>query len=283
MSRLHAIWLLACLATVAGAAPPDVIFVGGNIYTLDPARPRAAAIAVSGGRIVAVGSDAVLLKLRGPKTRVIQFAGGTVLPGLIDAHGHLAGLGSLLTGRLDLVSTRSYEQLVAAVKAQVAGAAKGKWILGGRWDQANWGQKKLPTHDLLSSASADHPVWLTRVDGHSGLANKRAMALAGITRDTPDPAGGHIMRDAKGEATGVFVDNAMGLISRAIRGRGGKSLRTVLLAAQKRCLSRGLTGVHDAGISPFEVGVLKKLAASSSSGSTQCSGPTWLTSVRPSR
>lgn len=260
MARPHLLWLLLSVATTAAAGPPDAIFVDGNIYTLDPARPRAEAIAVAGGWIVDVGRSADLLKARGGQTAIIQLHGATVVPGLIDAHGHLAGLGSLLTGRLDLVGARSYRQLVARVKREAARLPKGRWILGGRWDQASWGEKKLPTHGPLSVASPDHPVWLTRVDGHSGLANRRAMRLAGITRDTPDPPGGHIVKDTRGEPTGVFVDNAMVLITRAIEGRAGRSVKAMLLAAQKRCLSVGLTGVHDAGLSPHEVRLLKQLA-----------------------
>ncbi len=262
MARLYLLGLLISLLPVAWAGPPDAIFIGGNIHTLDPQRPRAEAIAVAGGWIVDVGRTADVLSARGDETRVIQLDGATVVPGLIDAHAHLASLGSLLTGRLDLVRTRSYDQLVARVKRETARQGKGRWILGGRWDQANWGQQKLPIHDRLSAATPEHPVWLIRIDGHAGLANRRAMTLAGITGETPDPPGGHIVKDARGEPTGVFVDKAMGLIARAVRGRAGKGLATLMLAAQQRCLSVGLTGVHDAGLSPHEVWVLRQLADS---------------------
>ncbi len=253
---------------MAGAAnlfaqqpPPEVIYVDGNIYTLDPARPRAEALGVAGDRIVAVGSNAEVRKLVQPRTKICDLGGRTVLPGLIDAHCHVASLGSFGLGRIDLSEARSYKDLVAAVAARVKEAQPGEWIVGGRWDHENWPGRKLPTHHKLSEVSPNNPVWLTRVDGHAGLANAAAMKLAGITRDTPDPAGGEIIRDDGGDPTGIFVDNAEGLIARRVEA-GVTDTAALILKAQQMCLSVGLTGVHDAGVAPAEIAVYHELADS---------------------
>lgn len=243
--------LLALLLSLQDEA--DVLYVNGTIHTVT--RGRAEAMAVKGDRIVAVGRLDDLEKLRA--ARVVDLRGRCVTPGLIDAHGHVAGLGSLLTGRIDLRSTKSLEELVREVEAKAKKLKKGDWILGGRWDQANWNQKEFPTHEKLSAVTPDHPVLLSRVDGHAALANRRAMELAGVTRDTPNPSGGEILRDSKGEPTGIFVDNAIDLFDRVVV--GGRSVRDEILAAQDRCLSVGLTGVHDAGIGSHEVEVYRAL------------------------
>ncbi|TET31748.1 MAG: amidohydrolase [Planctomycetota bacterium] len=258
------IFVSGCTPTPADGDGPvsaaDTVFTNADIYTMDPERPRADALAVRDGKIIAVGGDTDILKFCGPNTGKVDLKGRVVVPGLIDSHAHLASLGSLVTGSLDLRQTRSYDKMLEAVKEAVAKAKKGDWITGGRWDQANWGQKKLPTHHRLSEVSPDNPVWLTRVDGHAGLANARAMELAGIDDSTPNPRGGEILRDSKGKATGIFVDNAKSLIIRAMPYSAGSSVEDYVLAAQKRCLAVGLTGVHDAGVSPAEIGLYKKLA-----------------------
>jgi hypothetical protein len=252
--------LAGCGAPSAVEPAADVIFRDGRIHTLDPARPTAEAIAVRGGRIVAVGSDSEVRPLAGPATKIVGLDGRTVVPGLIDAHGHLAGLGSLLTGRLDLAATKSFDEVVAAVKDRVAKAKPGEWILGGRWDQANWGQKEYPTHHRLSEAAPANPVWLTRVDGHMGLANRKAMELAGVTRATPDPPGGEVQRGPDGEPNGLFVDNAEDLVTAKIRG-GRVGFEEMVLAAQAACLKVGLTGVHDAGVGAGEIEAYRRLEA----------------------
>ena len=249
MVRLLVTAFLAGCASGPQASPPDAIYYNGIVHPGVGA--QAEAIAVRGDRIAAVGSNAAVKALAGPSTALVDLRGATVVPGLIDAHGHLAGLGSLLTGRLDLVQTRSFDQALAMVKDRVSKSKPGEWILGGRWDQANWGQKDYPTHERLSAVSPENPVWLTRVDGHMGLANRKAMELAGITRSTPNPAGGEILKSADGEPNGLFVDNAEDLIAARIRG-GRAGFAEMVLAAQDACLKVGLTGVHDAGVSPSE-------------------------------
>lgn len=244
-------------------APPiaDTVYVRGNIYTLDPARPRVESIAVRGSRVLFAGSAADLDQYTGPGTKVVDLGGKTVLPGLIDAHGHAAGLGSFGLGRLDFSRARSLDEVVATIADHLKQTKKGEWVLGGRWDHESWPSRQLPTHDDLSAVSPENPVWLRRVDGHAGLANGAAMRVAGVTRDTLSPPGGEVVKDARGEPTGVFVDNATTLIERHIRGAeaGGEAL---ILKAQEMLLVAGLTGVHDAGVSPAEIDVYKGLVES---------------------
>lgn len=226
--------------------PADLIVTDGTIYTVDERRPAAHAFAIRGGRFVAVGSVTEVMALRGPHTRVLDLYGATVVPGLADAHGHLLELGRSLS-EVDLVGAPSYDTVVARTAARAAHAPAGTWVLGHGWDQNRWAVKQFPTHEALSRAVPDHPVVLTRIDGHALLANARAMALAGITARTPDPAGGRIVRDAAGNPTGVFVDNAQGLIDRAIPAPTHAQLVQALDAAVQDVHRWGLVSVHDPG------------------------------------
>lgn len=259
--------LLSCLlpGVVVGGVyaqqpPPDVIYFNANIHTLQASRPRAEALALAGDRIVGVGSTDELLALRGPATRTVDLHGRTILPGLIDAHCHLASLGGYALDQLDLSGVRSFDEVVEMVAARVKEVDKGEWILGGRWDHERWPGRRLPTHERLSAVSPDNPVWLTRVDGHAGLANVAAMRLAGVDRDTASPRGGEIIKSASGELTGLFIDNADALITGRIP---GSSQRTadLLLKGQELCLAAGLTSVHDAGVTPAEIEVYRELEA----------------------
>lgn len=239
---------------------PDVVYVNGNIYTMDFDRPRAEAIAVAGDRIVTVGSNAEIRRCARAETVVRDLAGRTVLPGLIDAHCHVASLGSFGLGRVDLRDAQSFDDVVATIAERVQEAEPGEWIVGGRWDHESWPDRMVPTHQRLSKVSPDNPVWLTRVDGHAGLANAAAMRLAGVTRDTVSPTGGEILRDEHGQPTGIFVDNAETLIESQLSAAADTA--TLVLKAQEMCLAVGLTGLHDAGVTPPEVGVYRRLVES---------------------
>src|SRR5262245_33856996 len=219
VSRISAIGTLAAsllvLATPLGAqgpaAPADLIVTHARIYTVDDSHPFVSALAVRGGRVAFVGSEREALLLRGPSTRVIDAAGQTVIPGMIDAHAHLFELGTFLHD-LDLTDTRSYETIVSRVAARVKDVPAGQWVIGRGWDQNKWGDTRFPTHEALSRVTPNNPVILTRIDGHAILANAAAMKVAGVTAATRDPAGGRIERTPSGEPTGVFVDNAMSLV-----------------------------------------------------------------------
>jgi len=185
--------LVGVISFAQGPNPPDLILHNARIYTVDAKRSGAGAIAIRGDRIVRVGMAADIVGLKGPATRVIDLGGATVVPGLHDAHGHFVGLGASMQN-LELRSTRSFEEIVGMVRRRVASARPGEWILGRNWDQNDWAETDWPTHDLLTAAAPDNPVYLTRVDGHAGVANRRAMELGGLDDKTSDPAGGRIIR-----------------------------------------------------------------------------------------
>lgn len=225
---------------------------------MDPANPRATAIAIAGDRIVAVGNDAEIRALGAP--REIALAGKTVTPGLVDAHCHLYGLGM----DLERVSVRQLDsaEAVAQVVAEAAKARPaGEWLLGRGWDQNRWPGQQFPTRAVLDAVVSDRPVLLRRVDGHAIWVNSAALAAAKLTKDTKDPAGGKILRDAQGEPTGVFIDNAVDLVDRVVPKDTADAIERRLRAAAKVAVAAGLTGVHDMGISDETAAVYEKLAA----------------------
>jgi predicted amidohydrolase YtcJ len=240
-------------------APADLIVTGARIYTVDAAHPMAQALAVRAGRIVFVGSAAEAMVLRGPGTRVLDLPGRTVLPGLVDAHVHLTGLGQSLR-TVDLMGVRSYEEVVARVAARAHEMRPGEWIRGRGWNQTLWPDTRFPTHELLSRAVPDNPVTLGRQDGHATLANAKAMELAGITAQTPDPDGGRIIRNADGSPSGVFVDNAQGLIGRVVPSPSREEQRAEILRGIAEANKYGLTGIHDAGVPQGTIDLYEELA-----------------------
>ena len=256
MRRSFAAALATLCSTVAYAQRPapaaaDLIVTNARIYTVDDARPTAAALAVKDGRVQYVGSEAEALALRGPSTRVLDAHGNTVVPGIVDAHAHLLGLGFSLAN-VNLADTRSYDEVIHRVVGRLPGTAPGRWIQGRGWDQNKWGDTRFPTHEALSRATPNNPVALERIDGHAILANAAAMKAAGVTAATKDPTGGRLERTAAGEPTGVFVDNAKSLIERVIPSPSKDEARQATLAAIKEAQRFGLVGVHDAG-EPREV------------------------------
>ncbi len=251
----------------------DVIFMNGNIYTVNAEQPRAEAIAVVKERIVAVGSNADVERWRGSNTEVIDLQGQFVMPGFIEGHGHFSGLGYSLI-HLNLLRAQSWDEIVNAVAEKVKTAKPGEWIIGRGWHQEKWTtpleQQVLgyPYHDKLSEISPDNPVMLRHASGHGLFANAKAMQLAGITKETPNPAGGEIVRDASGEAIGVFEERAMRLVNEVYQEyldglseseKKEEWLRAVKLA-QAECLSKGITSFQDAGASKQEVQWYKELA-----------------------
>jgi predicted amidohydrolase YtcJ len=239
------------LSLVLAAAPADLIVTGARIYTVDDSHPYVNALTVKGGKVQFIGSTSEAMLQRGPSTTVLDLAGRTVIPGMADAHAHLFGLGRSLRS-LDLRETRSYEEIVRLVAARVRETPKGRWIIGRAWDQNKWGDTRFPTGEALSRVSPDNPVALTRVDGHALLANAAALRAAGVTAAVADPAGGRIERDSSGAPAGVFIDNAMDLVSRAIPPLTHEELSSTLALAVSEANKWGLTSVHDAG-EPREV------------------------------
>jgi predicted amidohydrolase YtcJ len=239
--------------------PADLIVTHARIYTVDDSHPFASALVVRGGRVAFVGSEREALVLRGPSTRMIDAGGQTVIPGMIDAHAHLFGLGTFLRD-IDLTDTRSYEAIVARVAARVKDAPAGGWVIGRGWDQNKWGDTRFPTHEALSRVTPFSPVALRRIDGHALLANAAAMKAAGVTAATKDPSGGRIERTSSGEPTGVFVDNAMALIDRVIPPLSHDEMRAATLAAIAQSNKYGLVGLTDAGEPREVIDVFEELA-----------------------
>jgi len=261
MRHLTTYFALAAFAPAAiGAqAKADLVLVNGKIYTVDNARPIASALAVRGGRVLFVGSDAEARVLANASTRVIDLNGKTVIPGIVDAHAHLLGLGNTLA-RVNLAGSTSYDEVIDRVKGFSKDVKPGEWILGRGWDQNRWTSKEFPTHDALSRAFPNNPVVLTRIDGHALLANAKAMELARVSAATTDPEGGRIMRLASGAPSGVFVDKAQSLIGRAVPEATRADTRKAILAAISESNRWGLTGVHDAGENAETIGIYEELA-----------------------
>lgn len=240
------------------AASADVIVHNGRIYTAEAARPIVDAIAIRGGRVVFAGDAAGARALAGANTRVVDLAGRTVIPGMTDAHAHVVGLGDKLRS-VDLVETRSYDEVIARVVERARNTPKGEWIFGRGWDQNDWGNTNWPTHDALTRAVPDHPVVLTRVDGHAVLVNAAAMRAANLTRASRSPAGGEIIKDAQGNPTGVLVDNAENLVAGVIPSPSRAQVKELIAASIAEMHRWGLTGVHDAGASALTLELYEEL------------------------
>jgi predicted amidohydrolase YtcJ len=253
------------------AVPPaDLVLINGNIATVDAAVPQAAWLAVRGDRIAALGTDPKEYKRHvGDGTEIIDLGGALTIPGIIESHGHFTSLGSSKMV-LDLTVARSWDDIVAMVAEAAASAKPGEWILGRGWHQDKWDRVPepnvdgLPFHDALSKVTPDNPVLLTHASGHSALANAKAMELSKITRSTTDPDGGTIIRDAKGNAIGAFLETAQSLV----RYQAGhytpeeaqERTRKQIELASRECLVHGVTTFHDAGNSFSIIDLYKKMA-----------------------
>lgn len=241
--------LCAALLALSNAAGADTVIDNANGYTLNARNEllQFSSLAFDDkGRILAVGSAAEVAA-KAPGARHVDMQGKTVIPGLIDAHGHVFGLGFTLTS-LDLSATTSLEDALARIGEYARANPSNPWLLGRGWNQEVWRLGRFPTAKELDAVVPDRPVWFERVDGHAGWANSRALALAGITDSTPDPAGGKIMRDKDGHATGVLVDAATGLVGDKVPRETEAQLRQALDKSLAEIARVGLTSVHDAGI-----------------------------------
>ena len=227
-------------------APADLIVTNARVYTADDARPLVEAFAVRDGRITFVGSQREATVLAGPATRIVDAGGRTVIPGMVDAHAHFSGLAQTLR-QVDLTGTTSEAEVIARVVAKAQTVPKGTWITGRGWDQNDWSVTDFPTHDALSAAIPDHPVLLERVDGHATYANMAAMKAAGVTAASKAPVGGQIITDARGQPTGVFIDNASDVLERQVPAPTAAELTSALKDAIALMHRWGLTGMHDAG------------------------------------
>lgn len=226
-------------------AGPALAVVNAQVWTGDPRRPWATALAVSGDRLVAVGSTAEVRKLVRPGTRVVDGAGRLVVPGFVDAHVHFLEGGFRLSS-VQLRDAKTPAEFTARIRDFAATVPNGTWIVGGDWDHEQWGGT-LPTRHWIDSVTPEHPVWVNRLDGHMALANSLALRLAGVTRATADVAGGTILRDADGEPAGVLKDNAMGLVWKVVPDAPAALGDRALDAAMGYVAAQGVTSVHHMG------------------------------------
>ncbi len=252
---------------------PDLILINGNIYTSDDSNPTCEAIAIINNKITAVGSSVEISKLKGPQTKIIDLNGKFAMSGLIEGHGHLFGLGTSLI-ELNLINTTSWEDILKLVENRKANLGKNEWLVGRGWHQEKW--SKLPaeiyqgyqTNTALSKLTPDNPVVLYHASGHALIANAKVLSTANITAQTPDPLGGRIIRDDKGNPTGVLEENAMNLIDEAFKKLDVKKSEDTLYKqwkrtiniAQDECLRNGITGFHDAGVTVDEIKYYTQLA-----------------------
>ena len=230
----------------------DLIIENGTIYTMNDLNPIIEAVAVKNGKIIGLGSKSHIKSFESKNTKTLDLKGYTMTPGLIEGHGHFMGLGYSKM-RLDLSTVANYNELVDMVADAVSNAKPGEWILGRGWHQSKWDTKPLDlvkgfqTHNKLSQVSPDNPVWLKHASGHAAFGNAKAMEIAGVTAETEFGFGGEIIKDLKGNPTGVFNERAQGLVSRYVEEEGDGDSQRALQLAVKECLENGITSFQDAG------------------------------------
>lgn len=222
----------------------DVLFVNGKVWTVDKVRPDAEAVAVLGGRILAVGSNSDIRKFSGPQTKIVDLHGKRMLPGFIDNHTHFMSGGFQLQS-VDLRNAKSESEFADLIKAR-AERFPTRWITGGDWDHDNWPGGNLPTKELVDRSTPRTPVFVNRYDGHMALANSYVLKLAGIDKNTADPPGGTIVRDKKtGEATGVLKDAAMNLVYRHVPDPSEEEMLEAAKLALAEARKFGVTSIQD--------------------------------------
>lgn len=252
------------------AQPADLVLINGKVVTVEPAQPEAQALAVRGDRIVALGTTEAMKALAGPNTQVIDLEGQLVIPGFIEGHGHFTGVGRAEL-QLKLMTTTSWNEIIAMVEQAARTAKPGEWIYGRGWHQEKWtaapagAVEGFPVHEALSKVSPDNPVVLTHASGHATFVNAKAMELSRITRNTESPLGGDILKDKAGNPTGLLRERASSLV------RGGAGAppptpeetlarnRQILELASKEVLSKGITSFQDAGSSFSDVDLMKTM------------------------
>jgi hypothetical protein len=253
-SIAFAIALAACPAPTQAQVPADLVLQNGRIITVDPQDRVAQGVAIRGGRIVAVGSDAEIDRYVGPGTRRIDLAGRAATPGLLDAHNHFSGgaLGELLEIALSYPAVQRVADAARLVRERAAVTPTGGWVLGSGWDEAKLAERRYLRAADLDSVSGGRPVWLRHTTGHYGVANSAALALAKITRDTPDPPGGTIDRHPDGAPTGVLKESAQDLVTRLIPSPTPQQ-RVEAISRLARAFNQvGMTGAKDPGIDDEE-------------------------------
>ena len=248
MKPLRILWLFILLLVASLNAQTksaaDLIVTNAKVWTVAASQPRAQAVAVLGDRIVAVGSNAEIDTWRGPHTKVIDAGGKLLLPGFNDSHVHFVS-GGLQLDSVQLNDVTSPQEFVRRIAEQAKKTPKGEWILGGDWDETKWPGTVLPTRELIDPVTPDNPVFVSRYDGHTSLANSLALKLAGVTAKTPDPPGGSIVRDAQGNPTGDLKDAATDLVDKVIPPLSHDQRMRAVKRALEHAASLGVTSVQN--------------------------------------
>ncbi|MEM7105979.1 MAG: amidohydrolase [Bacteroidota bacterium] len=266
-------FLFICCNSTSEKETASLIFENGILHTVDPNNPSATAIAVTGNKITAVGTNEEINAFKGEDTKIIDLEGNCLIPGLIEGHGHYSGLGSSLVN-LNFLASKNWQEIIDMVAAKVEEVEDGEWIIGRGWHQEKWDTpldrevNGYPYHFALSQVSPNNPVFLNHASGHAAFANAKAMELAGVSRETPDPRGGKIIRNPNGDPIGVFEETAEEILDVAYEeytsGLSAEQLHQEWLKqlklAEKECLENGITSFHDAGASLKRVNQYKELA-----------------------
>lgn len=265
--------LSGCKSESGGMETADLILYNARIYTVNEAMPMAEALAIKDGNILLVGDSATVFQSQQENTELIDLEGQFVMPGFIEGHGHFSGLGGSLMN-LNFLKSKSWDEIVAMVAEKVKTAEPGEWITGRGWHQEKWivpideHVHGYPYHDKLSEVSPDNPVLLRHASGHSLFANAKAMEIAGVSKETPNPSGGEIVRNSSDEAIGVFEERAMSIIGQAyqeyLSGLSEEQRKSQwhkgIELAQEECLKKGITSFQDAGSRFYEIDSYKELA-----------------------
>lgn len=255
--------LLIVLFASAGSSPgqspqPDVLIFNAHVVTMDRKQPTAEAIAIRGSRVVWVGSSAEAQKFSSGAVRRMDLHGATVLPGIIDAHTHLLSLGQSLL-KLNLKGVATEQEAIVRVKQKVAATTANEWIQGWGWDEGEWASH-YPNNAALSAASSQNPVYLVGLHGFAAWANKRALDIAGITKETKDPENGKILRDEKtGEPTGILLNRAQELVAKHIPPMTVAQAKKALELGAAECVKSGLTSIHEAQVTPLMLDAYREL------------------------
>src|SRR5256714_1759159 len=251
--------LLLLLVLSACTHKADLVITGGNVWTgLSTGKGQPGAVAIAGGKILAVGDSAEIARYFGSRTKVLPAKGGLMMPGFADGHTHFIDGGFQLAW-INLRDATTPQEFVRRIKAYAASLKPGEWILGGDWDHTLWPGSPLPTHAWIDSVTPNNPVFVNRLDGHMALANAAAMRAAKVTRDTPAPVGGELPRDARGEPIGIFKDNAEDLIERAIPAPTAEQRDSALARALAHAASLGVTATGHMSASWADLASYKRL------------------------
>lgn len=259
--KISLIVFILFISALVKAQGPDLILYNGIFFTADDQHPYCEAVAIKDGKILSVGTSGELIKLKSPNTKLVNLEKKFGMPGLIEGHGHLLGLGNSMI-ELNLINTNRWEQILEMVREKVKEYPKDEWMEGRGWHQEKWISPPVivyegyPTNKELNELTPNNPLVLYHASGHALIANEYALRLAGITKSTPDPKGGRIIRDINGIPTGILEENAMDLLSAALQAYNNKQpeekrylkWKKVINQAQETCLKDGITTFHDAGV-----------------------------------